>query len=304
MRTYVRALPAAVAAVLVVFAPTVAAAPVAGGSNDQAPFPVALQPDGIQARGAALAEGNTGVIVWSREADARVPIASLTKVMTAVVVLEAGDLERAVTVPQTAIDASAAHGGSNAGLIAGEVLTARQLLYAMMLPSGCDASYALAEAYGPGREAFIAKMNATAQRLGMGNTHFTDPSGLPVPDDFSTYSTPADLVRLGRHAMANPVFREIVGTQVHDLPAGAGNRHHVWENTNDLLHQYPGTTGIKTGSTNAAGTCLLFEARRGAQRLIGVVLHSSPFNLDAATTDAQRLMNWAFLPILTSLPVG
>ncbi|WP_280232322.1 D-alanyl-D-alanine carboxypeptidase family protein [Nocardia cyriacigeorgica] len=304
MRTYIRALPAVVAAVLVVFAPTAAAAPVAGGSNAQAPFPVALQPDGIQARGAALAEGNTGVIVWSRQADVRVPVASLTKVMTAVVVLEAGDLERAITVPQSAIDASAAHGGSNAGLVAGEVLTARQLVYAMMLPSGCDASYALAEAFGPGRDAFVAKMNATAQRLGMGNTHFTDPSGLPVPDDFATYSTPADLVRLGRHAMGDAVFREIVGTRIYHQAAGGANRAHVWENTNDLLHQYPGTTGIKTGSTNAAGTCLLFEARRGAQRLIGVVLHSSPDDLDAATADAERIMNWGFLPVLSSLPVG
>ncbi len=304
MRTYTRALPAAIAAVLVVFAPTVAAAPVVGGSNDQAPFPVALQPDGIQARGAALAEGNTGVIVWSREAHTRVPVASLTKVMTALVVLEAGDLGRAVTVPQSAIDASAAHGGSSAGLVAGEVLTARQLLYAMMLPSGCDAAYALAEAFGPGREAFIGKMNAMAHRLGMGNTHFTDPSGLPVPGDYSTYSTPADMVRMGHHAMGNPVFRQIVGTRVHHQPGGPANRAHVWENTNDLLHRYPGTTGIKTGSTNAAGTCLLFEAQRGAQRLIGVVLHSAPFDLDAATADAERIMNWGFLPVLSSMSAG
>lgn len=304
MRTYVRALPAAIAGVLVVFAPTVAAAPVAGGSNGQAPFPVVMQPEGIQARGAALAEGNTGVIVWSREADVRVPVASLTKIMTAVVVLESGDLERPVTVPQSAIDASAAHGGSSAGLVAGEVLTARQLLYAMMLPSGCDAAYALAEAFGPGRDAFIGKMNATAHRLGMVNTRFTDPSGLPVPDDFATYSTPVDLVRLGHHAMGNPVFRDIVGTRVLHQPAGPANRAHVWENTNDLLHRYPGTTGIKTGSTNAAGTCLMFEARRGAQRLLGVVLHSSPFDLDAATADAARIMDWGFLPVLSSLPVG
>lgn len=113
MRTYARVLPAAIAGMLVVFAPPVAAAP--GTAPIQAPFPVALQPDGIQARGAALAEGNTGLIVWSREAHTRVPVASLTKVMTALVVLEAGDLERAVTVPQSAIDASAAHGGVRRG---------------------------------------------------------------------------------------------------------------------------------------------------------------------------------------------
>ncbi len=303
MRTYTRVLPAVLAGVLVVFAPTVAAAPVPGGSA-QLPFPLTLQPEGVQASGAALAEAHTGVIVWSRQPDTRLPIASLTKVMTAVVVLESGDLERPVTVSQAAVDSAAAYGGSTAGLVAGEVLTARQLLYAMMLPSGCDASYALAEAFGPGRDAFIAKMNATAHRLGMPNTHFTDPSGLPVPDDFATYSTPAELVRLGRHAMANPVFRQIVGTPVQHQPAGPANRHHVWENTNGLLQEYPGTAGIKTGSTNAAGTCLLFEATRGGQRLIGVVLNSSPHDLDAATADARRIMDWGFVPILSSLPIG
>lgn len=303
MRTHPRVLSAALAGVLVAFAPAVAAAPIPGGSA-QLPFPLMLQPEGVQASAAALAEAGTGVVVWSREPDTRLPIASLTKVMTAVVVLEDGDLERPITVSQAAVDSAAAHGGSTAGLVPGEVLTARELLYAMMLPSGCDASYALAEAFGPGREAFVARMNATAHRLGMPNTYFSDPSGLPVPDDFATYSTAAELLRLGRHAMANPVFREIVGTPVRHQPAGTAHRHHIWENTNGLLREYPGTAGIKTGSTNAAGTCLLFEAARGGQRLIGVVLNSSPDDLDAATADARRLMDWGFVPILGSVPVG
>ncbi|WP_063034807.1 D-alanyl-D-alanine carboxypeptidase family protein [Nocardia grenadensis] len=303
MRTYVRVLTATVAGILVVFAPTAAAVPVSGGSA-QLPFPLTLQPEGVRAPAAALAEAGTGLLVWSRQPDARVPIASITKVMTAVVVLESGDLERPVTVPRAAVDYAAAYGGSTAGLAPGEVLTARELLYAMMLPSGCDAAYALAEAFGPGQDAFLARMNATAQRLGMPNTYFSDPSGLPAPDDYATYSTPAELVRLGRHAMADPVFQEIAGSQVHYLPAGPANRAHVWETTNDLLRDYPGTTGIKTGSTDAAGTCLLFEASRGAQRLIGVVLNSSPDDLAAAATDAARIMDWGFLPILSGLPVG
>lgn len=303
MRTYARVLLAAVAGVAVVFAPTAAAAPVSGISA-QLPFPLTLQPDGVRAPAAALAEAGSGLLLWSRQADTRLPIASITKVMTAVVVLESGDLDRPVTVSKRSIDASAAYGGSTAGLAPGEVLSARQLLYAMMLPSGCDAAYALAEAFGPGRDAFVARMNATAQRLGMPNTHFTDPSGLPVPDDFSTYSTPAELVRLGRHAMANPVFREIVGTAVHRQPSGPANHDHIWENTNGLLRDYAGTTGIKTGSTQAAGTCLLFEAARGGQRLIGVVLNSSPDDLDAAAADAARIMDWGFVPILSALPIG
>lgn len=301
MRSCARVLLAALAGVLVVCAPPVAADPVPGGS---AQLPRTLQPEGVQAPAAALAEAHTGLIVWSRQPDARLPIASITKVMTAVVVLESGDLERPVTVPRSAIDRTAAYGGSTAGLAPGEVLTARQLLYAMILPSGCDAAYALAEAFGPGQDAFLAKMNATAQRLGMPNTHFSDPSGLPAPHDFATYSTPAELVRLGRHAMADPVFREIVAARTYHQPAGPANRAHFWETTNDLLRDYPGTTGIKTGSTNAAGTCLLFEASRGAQRLIGVVLNSSPHDLAAAAADATRLMDWGFLPLLGSRPAG
>ncbi|WP_328394216.1 D-alanyl-D-alanine carboxypeptidase family protein [Nocardia sp. NBC_00416] len=304
MRTYARVLLAAVTGLLVVFAPTAVAAPFPGVAHAQLPFPLSLQPDGVRAPAAALAEANTGVIMWSRQPDTRVPIASITKVMTAVVVLESGDLERPITVSRAAVDYAAAYGGSTADLAPGEVLTARQLLYAMMLPSGCDAAYALAEAYGPGQDAFIARMNATAQRLGMPNTHFSDASGLPVPDDYATYSTPAELVRLGRHAMAQPVFREIVKSPTFHQPAGPANRDHVWETTNGLLREYAGTTGIKTGSTDAAGVCLLFEASRGGQRLIGVVLNSSPDDLAAATADARRVMDWGFLPILSALPVG
>lgn len=253
---------------------------------------------------AALAEANSGVVMWSRQPDARVPIASITKVMTAIVVLESGDLERPITVSQTAVDKAAAYGGSSAGLAPGEVLTARQLLYAMMLPSGCDAAYVLADAYGPGQDGFIAEMNATAQRLGLANTRFSDPSGLPVPDDSATYSTAADLLRLGRNAMAHPVFREIVKSQGYHQPAGPTNRDHIWENTNGLLREYPGTTGIKTGSTDAAGACLLFEASRGGQRLIGVVLNSSPDDPATARADAEHMMDWGFVPILSSLPIG
>ncbi len=304
MRTLTRVLPAVFAGILVVFAPTVAAAPVPGSSQPQLPFPLAMQPDGVQATSAALAEGNTGLLVWSRQPATRVPIASITKVMTAIVVLESGDLDRPVTVSRAALDYAASEGGSTADLAPGEVLTARQLLYAMLLPSGCEAAYALAEAYGPGQAAFLAKMNDTARRLGMTDTHFADPSGLPIPDDYATYSTAADLVRLGRHAMSIPVFREIVGSPVHHQPAGPANSAHTWESTNDLLGRYPGVTGIKTGNTDAAGTCLLFEASRGGQRLIGVVLNSSPFDMAAATADAERLMNWGFLPILSTLPIG
>ncbi|WP_330232275.1 serine hydrolase [Nocardia sp. NBC_00508] len=304
MRTFARLLQVAIAGALVVAAGHgVTAAPAASDTHIQLPW-LTPEPDGVQAPGAALAEGITGTVLWSRRSNTPVPIASITKVMTALVVINAGDLDRTITVPQEIIAYCTKYDGSNAGLVPGEVLTARQLLYAMMLPSGCDAAYTLAEAYGPGQDGFIAKMNDTARHMRLAGTHFTDPSGLPAPTDHSTYSTPADLVALGLHAMSLPVFRDIVRSPSYHLPAGPGNRDHLWQTTNLLLHDYPGTIGIKTGWTDAAGTCLLFETVRAGIPLIGVVLHSSRDSDAAAKDDAERMLNWAYDPVLSLLPIS
>ncbi|MQY26057.1 D-alanyl-D-alanine carboxypeptidase [Nocardia sp. RB56] len=280
------------------------AAPTANVTHAQLPFWPTAEPDGVQAPEAELADGITGTVLWSREANTPVPIASITKVMTALVVINAGDLERNVTVPEGIIAYDREYGASTADLVPGEVLTTRQLLYALMLPSGCDAAYTLAEEYGPGQGAFIAKMNDTARQLGMAGTHFSDPSGLPDPTDYSTYSTASDLVKLGLRAMNLPVFREIVGQQNYHLAAGPGNREHDWRTTNRLLRDYPGAVGIKTGSTDAAGTCLLFETVRGGLPMIGVVLHSSPDSGAVAAADAAHMLNWVYDPILSVLPIG
>ena len=189
-------------------------------------------------------------------------------------------------------------GGSRrgpAGLIAGDVLTTRDMLKAMLIPSGCDAAYLLAASYGPGRRAFVRKMNAAAKAMGLTGTHFTSFDGMPYPTEHSTYSTPADLIRLGELAMRHPVFRHIVAIRTDRLAAGAGHHSYVWRTTNDLLGSYRGAIGIKTGNTNAAGNCLLFEAHRGSSTLIGVVLHVNPTDRwDALFTAAQRMLNWGF----------
>ncbi len=301
MRTFAGMLHAVVAGVLVVAAGhgVAGAAPSGSAALDQLPWTVG--PEGVQATGAALADGLTGTVVWSRNAHTPVPIASITKVMTAIVVIAGNDLERPVTVPNEVVGYCAEHNGSTAGLAPGEVLTARQLLYGLMLPSGCDAAYAVAESFGPGQDAFIAKMNDTARLLGLAGTQFTDPSGLPNPTDDSTHSTPVDLVAMGVRAMSLPVFREIVAARDYFVPAGPGNREHRWETTNRLLREYPGTIGIKTGSTNAAGHCLLFETVRAGIPVIGVVLHSSAHSSAAAKEDAERLLNWAYDPIMRVL---
>jgi D-alanyl-D-alanine carboxypeptidase (penicillin-binding protein 5/6) len=221
---------------------------------------------------------------------------SITKVMTAYVVIKAGSLNRVITVPGAITGYDTKNQASTAGLVPGERYTAKQLLFALLLPSGCDAAYTLANAYGPGTVTFIAKMNAAARSLGLTRTHFTDFSGLSIPTPTSTYSSAANLVALGRAAMALPDFRQVVDTRTFRLGAGNGHRAHTWANLNPLLGSYAGATGIKTGYTAAAGDCLLFAATRGRKTLIGVVLHSSASinGLPVAGTDAEKLLNWAF----------
>jgi serine-type D-Ala-D-Ala carboxypeptidase (penicillin-binding protein 5/6) len=253
-------------------------------------------PVGVQAHWAELANEVTGANLWSRSSVSERPMGSITKVMTAYVVIEAGGLNRVITVPKGIVGYDKTYDASTAGLVPGEKLTALQLLYAMLLPSGADAAYSLAAVYGPGRAAFLARMNATASKLGLSKTHFSDFSGLPDPGQYTTYSTARDLISLGRDAMKLPLLAKIVATRSYSVAAGSGHRAHTWKNLNLLLARYPGAIGIKTGFTAAAGQCLLFAARRGTKTLIGVVLHSSWSVTDpsAAVNDAIRMLNYGF----------
>ena len=251
-------------------------------------------PRGVQAKGGALADAGTGKVLWSRGMNTELPMGSITKVMTAIVVLRAGNLHQQIAVPKGVVPYDRKYDASNAGLRPGDHLTARELLEALLLPSGCDAAYALAKAYGPGWTAFIAKMNSTAQAMGLTHTHFSNFDGLPWPTETSTYSTPRDLIALGRAAMGYPVLRSIVDQQTYRLAATPRHHAYVWRTTNMLLRDYPGAFGIKTGSTLAAGYCLLFEARGNGHVLIGVVLHSSRNNDMASFADATNLLDWGF----------
>lgn len=251
-------------------------------------------PSGVKAKGGVLANAATGGLLWSRDLGTERPIGSVTKVMTALVVIQAGNLDRQIQVPKAVIPYVDKYAGDSAGLHPGDILTVQQLLEAMLLPSGCDAAYTLATAYGPGIPAFLAKMNATAQRLGMAHTHFTSPDGLPYPTEFSTFSTPADLLTMGLAAMKSPVFRSIVAQHIYQIPKGPGHHHYWWENTNGLIGSYPGADGIKTGYTTAALHCLLFEASRGGLTLIGDVLGSPATGPASGADAAARLLNWGF----------
>lgn len=253
-------------------------------------------PTGVRATHAMLANAATGTDLWSRSSNIAVPMGSITKVMTAYLVIKAGTLTRVLTVPPGIVSYDQRNDASTAGLVPGEKLTTRDLLIALMLPSGCDAAFTLASAYGPGTTRFIAAMNNAARALGLGHTHFTDFSGLPIPGEYSTYSSAGNLVTLGRAAMRQAAFRQIVALRSYHLAAGSGHRAHTWTNLNPLIGSYPGAIGIKTGYTSAAGDCLLFEAIRGTKTLIGVALHSSSSitGLTVAASDAEKMLNWGF----------
>ena len=290
---------AASAAALLAAAAGPAAAAVAGASAVAGAPAAAAGPaagPAVNVRAGELVAVGTGRRLWGKYPNVARPVASITKVMTALVVLRAGGLSREIRVSAAAVRYVDSTGASNAGLIAGDVLTARQLLEALLLPSGCDAAYLLATVYGPGRAAFIGKMNATARAMSLTSTHFASFDGMPFPTEHSTYSSPADLIRLGERAMTNSVFRGIVAQSAYPVPATTRHHAYLWRTTNGLIGSYRGAIGIKTGNTIAAGYCLLFEARRRGHTLMGVVLHANPSSagLASAVSAAQTLLNWGF----------
>jgi len=261
----------------------------------------AHEPGYVSAAAGALVNVKTGKHLWAREQSVQRPIASLTKVMTALVVVRAGHLSKRIKITQAEVDYVAEYNLSNAGLHAGDILSARDLLYGMLLPSGADAAMALAESYGPGITKFVAKMNALARKLHLTRTHFTNFDGAWTTD----VSTPTNLIKLGKAAMAEPAFREVVRHHSYTLARWPHRHYYHWLNTNELLWRYPGVLGIKTGWTPQAGECLLFEATYRKKTLIGVVMDTSPTNSGESFVSAAELLNWAFerhVPIPPPVP--
>ncbi|MFJ6697898.1 D-alanyl-D-alanine carboxypeptidase family protein [Streptomyces sp. NPDC091272] len=254
----------------------------------------------VTAKGAFLMNAGTGATLYGKGADTRLPTGSTTKIMTAKVVLAAKglDLNSKVTIQKAYSDYIVKNNASSARLIVGDKVTVRQLLYGMMLPSGCDAAYALADKFGTGRtrdarvKSFIGKMNATARSLGLKNTHFDSFDG---GGGKGNYSTARDLTKLAVSAMKNTTFRAVVrttSTKQRTLTRSGGHRDMAWTNTNPLLRSYKGTLGIKTGSGPNAKYCLVFAAQRGGKTLYGTLLASSS-DVNRAK-DAGRLLDHGF----------
>jgi len=236
----------------------------------------------IGAPAGVLVDAGDGTVLWAKRPNLRLPIASTTKIMTAVVALSRLRGRDVVVVDPSEPRVAP----FKEGLRAGEHVKAWKLFYGLLLYSGNDDALALAIAAGGTRAQFVALMNEKARALGLKNTHFRGPSGLIDKDN---YSTAWDLAALARFAMWNPRFRMIVRTSVKHVRWAAPAYAKIYVNHNHLLGSYRGADGIKTGWTTRAKHCLVASARRGRVRLIAVVLGSPD-----AYTDVRKLLNYGF----------
>ncbi|MEV0408964.1 serine hydrolase [Actinoallomurus sp. NPDC050550] len=301
---------ATVAGTLIGSVPLTTTNAVAATASPKAPFAAqASAPSGIAAKGAYLYDSTKGKKLWGVATTTKRPIGSITKVMTALVVIRAGGLDRKVTVKKSYVDHVKGNDATTAGLKVGDKVSVGQLLNGMLLPSGCDAAYALADVYGPGQTKFVAKMNKTAKSLGMTSTYFRTSDGLPTSAHKEGYSTPSNLMKLAKAAMASSSFRAVVARKTYSVSKTSGHRAYKWTNTNLLLGSYSGAIGIKTGHTDGAGYCLLFAARRGGRTLYGVELNSTTTSPNRRFTDAAKMLDWAYGTKsaqlrLDSLPAG
>ena len=258
-------------------------------------------PPALSARIALLLDPVTGQVYLAQNADTETPMASTTKIMTALAAISFGNLNRRITV---GADAAALSGteASVAGLQQGETYTLRELLYALLLPSGDDAAVAIADGIAGSQDRFVQLMNLEAALLGLGHTHYADVHGLDAPGH---YTTARDLAALTAVALRTPVFAQVVATPLYTVAANADHGAHIWKTTDLLLstERYPGVLGVKTGFTGGAGYCLVFTAARPFGRLLGVVLGEP--NEQARFDDAAALLTWGFAQVrgpATTLP--
>jgi D-alanyl-D-alanine carboxypeptidase (penicillin-binding protein 5/6) len=278
-----RAVVAALAAWLLV-----GAAPTPASAQDGDPS------DGpaIQAPAAVLFQPDTGEVVYERADTERRPIASTTKLMTALLTLERADLDDTVT----AVPYAAAPAESLMGLRAGERVTVRDLMEGLLLASGNDAAATLAVRVSGTRDAFVRDMNRRARELGLRDTHFANPIGL---DDPRNYSSAADLAKLALLLLRDPFFaRTVDRTQVS---VGTGMRRRTLVNRNTLVRTVPWVSGVKTGHTSQAGYVLVGAARRDGVRLVSAVLGDS--SEAARDADTLALLRWGLSRYRTATAV-
>ncbi|MFF0595848.1 D-alanyl-D-alanine carboxypeptidase family protein [Streptomyces antibioticus] len=277
-----------------------AGAVLAGGVLTAAPAQAVATPT-IAAKTGYLMNNANSAKLYGKGMDTKLSTGSTTKIMTAAVVLSQSNLnlDAKVTIQKAYSDYIVANTASSARLIVGDKVTVRQLLYGLMLPSGCDAAYALADKFGTGStraarvKNFIGKMNTKAKSFGMTNTKFDSFDGI---GNGSNYSTAKDLTKLASNALKNANFRAIVKTKSYTAKTitktGTTRTMAAWVNTNTLLSSYSGTIGVKTGSGPQAKYCLVFAATRNGKTVVGTVLASTSASVRAS--DATKLLNYGF----------
>lgn len=222
----------------------------------------------LSAKAAVLIEAETGTVILAKNENTKLPMASTTKIMTTLLTLESGDLDKTYQIPDEALMTE----GSSMGLCFGESVTKNELCYGMMLPSGNDAANTAALIIGGSFENFAKRMNRRAASIGMKNTNFVTPSGL---HDENHYSTAYDMALLAREAMKNDRFCEICRTKSIRLSSDGFQSDKYLSNTNRLLTKYPYCIGVKTGFTDEAGRCLVSAAEKDGMKLIAVTLNAS-----------------------------
>ncbi len=242
----------------------------------------------INAEAAVLMDAATGQILYQRNPDEQLPIASITKMMTAIVALEKGNLDAKVTIGPDVMDRNKVY-GTLVYLEPGEQFTLRELLYAMLLNSANDAAVAVADYIGGSVNGFVQMMNQEAQKLGAYDTHFMNPDGLTEPGH---YSSARDMALIARYGLENPVFSQIVGTKSKDLPREKAGLPDKLDNINRMLWLYDGADGVKTGYTEAAEHTFVISATRDGRRLIAVGL-KDPFPR-TSDKDAAALLDYGF----------
>lgn len=230
--------------------------------------PKALHWKRIPAHSILLKELNSGRVLYQHAVGKRLSPASLTKIMSALIILENGQLDDLVTVSKKAARAPKTH----LRLKVGEVYRLKDLLKAMMMVSANDACLAAIEHVGGNEEKFVKLMNAKVTSLGLDDTHFSNGCGF---DGTTHYSTAEDLARLSEVAMRNAVFRELVREERGLITAVNGYRAYVLHNTNRLLGRIPGVEGVKTGFTSKAGRCLIAKVSQNGSDLLLVILNSN-----------------------------
>ena len=273
--------------------------PALASSSDYDPnHPEKLSDVDIDATAAILIEADTGMVVYQKNADARLYPASTTKILTTYLGILMGDLDQTVTATETALQIE--EGSSKIPLTVGEEINFKDLLYATMVRSGNEGANLIAETVSGSVEAFVALMNSYVASLGLSNTHFANPNGL---HDGNHYTSARDLATITREAMQNEVFRDIAQTTSYELPKNNINRARTLTSrlteffgNPESSSYYPYGIGIKTGYTSAAGHCFVGAAEKDGITFISVVLHCSgdASNYRYCWRDTRRLMEYGF----------